>query len=120
MHAIEAANRRDNRALRNTLYVFGIAVAHELVHLFVGYIYGDADRNTPPLVSHPPGTASVKYGEAGRRWEKEYFGYIITHYQEAKRHGDTSQPGVFYAMMPGALVYEVNHQWIDRMITLGD
>lgn len=104
--------------MRNNLYLLGVSVAHELVHMFVGFIYGDPERDTPPLVNHPQGSPHVWVGESGRKWEKEFFGHIITHFQERDHAGDLMQPGVFYAMAPGNRAFQVDPAWIDRMINL--
>lgn len=66
---------REN-ALRNferLLFLLGVCVAHELVHLFVGYLTGEAVPSTPPHIAYP-GTGGTLVGEAGWHWESAMWG----------------------------------------------
>lgn len=116
---VDAADKaRDNRTFRNYLFLLGLSVTHEFVHLFVGFMYGDEGLNTPPPVHHPPaGRMSQRPGESGRWWEWNFFGAMITHFAQ---QGNTSptQPGVFYAMVENSRAWEVDPEWIDSMVNL--
>lgn len=52
-------------------------MAHELCHMFTGYLLTDTRREgTPPHV-HYVETPSSRFGEAGRQWEFYAFGGLI-------------------------------------------
>ncbi|KGQ06474.1 hypothetical protein BBAD15_g8209 [Beauveria bassiana D1-5] len=50
-----------------------IALAHEIVHLFVGYLTGDPNVLTPPNLS-ARGHGSSTAGESGNYWERTFLG----------------------------------------------
>ncbi|KAI0403870.1 hypothetical protein F4802DRAFT_569693 [Xylaria palmicola] len=83
-----AINNRQPReaqfaAYENFMFIMAITVAHEVVHLFVGYLTGRELPNTPRRVSYIPSVYNklqddgTEMGESGRAWEGYVFGGIV-------------------------------------------
>ena len=71
------------------MFLMAISLAHEAVHLFVGFLHGSYRPNTPPsvtflpmLYNRPSPDGLGMDGESGRRWEADVFGGAIEHYVE--------------------------------------
>ncbi|KAI2464994.1 hypothetical protein F4781DRAFT_410821 [Annulohypoxylon bovei var. microspora] len=77
-----------------------ISVAHEIVHLLVGYLTGTARPLTPPrltLVAY--GNDAV--GESGRYWESILFGGVVEFYQDSNDTLQERQAGVPWLVQDG-------------------
>ncbi|KEZ46583.1 hypothetical protein SAPIO_CDS0390 [Scedosporium apiospermum] len=117
-NAIQAADRLDREELRKFLFLLGISVAHELVHMFVGYLSGDNEDDTPPTIGrYPPGTSGI--GEAGMHWENVLFnGFVEAMYDSSNPLG-ASQAGIYYLTTPSARGRLLNRDWMLRMLRFG-
>ncbi|KAK8099958.1 hypothetical protein PG999_010332 [Apiospora kogelbergensis] len=75
------ARQQDPRVAGDTYDTFkfqmGISIAHEIVHLFVGFLTGTTRAMTPPNANMPGfGGPQQAEGEAGRYWEKIFLGEL--------------------------------------------
>ncbi|KAK8112193.1 uncharacterized protein PG998_008650 [Apiospora kogelbergensis] len=72
--------RQDPRVAGDAYDIFkfqmGISIAHEIVHLFVGFLTGTERAMTPPDIRMPGFGESDEHGEAGRYWEKIFLGEL--------------------------------------------
>jgi hypothetical protein len=69
---------------RTFLFMFAIATAHELTHLFVGYLAQGQDTTqsyTPPTLSYL-NYAGPSWGESGRWLESHLFGGSVEFYRD--------------------------------------
>lgn len=55
------------------IFIMAVTVAHEVVHVFIGFLTGDNWPDTPPEVQ-ARGFADHRVGESGRFWEDALFG----------------------------------------------
>ena len=94
-------SRNVNRMLarhQDFQFMFAIATAHELTHLFVGYLAQGDDgflSYTPPQISYlnygGVGDNNLEFGEAGRWFERRLFGGSIEFYRDVQDdHGQVS------------------------------
>ena len=104
--------------------LMSIALAHELVHFFVGYLSGGeaVSQLTPgPVVdgSGKWGNPDNNEGESGRRWEEKVFGGNMTFFKDPANHplGD-KQAGVAYVMDRHRLCTELSREDIRKFGTL--
>lgn len=97
-----------------------ISVAHELVHMLMGFMFGDPDRLTPPVINHPPGTPrGVAAGESGRFWEFKFFGCITEAYYNSKDPRGRLQSGTFYGTVGGGRGFPMQLETIQQYLRLG-
>lgn len=82
-------------------FEMGITMAHEIVHLFTGYITGTMYPITPRIVTCNP-YVHGKEGEAGRYWELKLLGGVLECYTNKNDPlGLRRQAGEFYIVKPG-------------------
>ncbi|KAJ0124721.1 hypothetical protein J7T55_006062 [Diaporthe amygdali] len=114
---ITAANRKNTANFERSLFFLTLTIAHELIHVFTGYITGDALRNTPPAVNHPRGlSGSMRPGEAGRAWERGFIGYITKSYFDSNDPLGTAQAGIMYACEVETRGYVIKQAWIKQFL----
>lgn len=64
-------------ATHSIIFRIGVTLAHELCHIFVGYLLCNPRAQTPPDVTFGPGYGNDTQGEAGRFWEHVFFGLYV-------------------------------------------
>lgn len=94
------------------LFMLGLGLAHELVHVFVGYLYGDADYDTPPQVQYPVRPNPHSGQESGNYWEADVMHALIQAFQ--LRDGS---PGLF--AVAGSRTSLLSSNWIAECLHLG-
>ncbi|KAI1208355.1 uncharacterized protein F4807DRAFT_148849 [Annulohypoxylon truncatum] len=77
-----------------------ISVAHEMVHLLVGYLTGSHSPPTPPGVTLTPFGNTVS-GESGRYWESILLGGVVEFYQDRNDPLEARQAGVPWLIQDG-------------------
>lgn len=96
------SRHRDPAHGNNFRFHLVISLAHEIVHLFVGYLTGDRNIRTPPLVTTVP-YREARTGESGRLWEDRLLGGGLETWflqrADAARLG-TADPGLPYIFLP--------------------
>ncbi|KAK3896738.1 hypothetical protein C8A05DRAFT_20345 [Staphylotrichum tortipilum] len=75
---------RNNGERETHTFLMIVAVTHELVHCFTGYLTGSARTLTPPPVT-VLGHGDANRGEAGYGWEALAFGGIVTMWGDPQR-----------------------------------
>ncbi|KAK7429163.1 hypothetical protein QQZ08_004378 [Neonectria magnoliae] len=120
-NAIIVAAGNDGEAWQKSLFLLGVAVAHELVHIFVGFIFGDGERVTPPVVDNPPRPGrSMRPGESGHFWEKLFLGHRVEAYYDPSDPLEAFQAGTLYAMIPGtSRAFTIKHDSIYNYVNMG-
>ncbi|KAK7413373.1 hypothetical protein QQX98_007750 [Neonectria punicea] len=113
-NAIIVADGNDGQAWQKSLFLLGVAVAHELVHLFVGFMFGDGERLTPPVVNNPPGPRrSIRPGESGHFWENLFLGYRVEAYYDPSDPLESFQAGTLYTILhPSGRAFTIQHSSI--------
>ncbi|KAM0205763.1 hypothetical protein ACHAQI_008762 [Fusarium lateritium] len=122
----------DRRAMRKKMllrhkhfqFMFATATAHEMCHIFVGYINQNgrhARNQTPELITHldyaryqPTDIDGSKSGESGRWFENKLFGGSIEFYYD--RADDSAQPGVLHVLDSNEVAWKVKPQAILKFI----
>ncbi|KAG5980140.1 hypothetical protein E4U55_004363 [Claviceps digitariae] len=69
----QLSDGRKLERFRTILFRIGVTFAHELCHIFTGYLLGNAGWHTPPNVFHGR-PKNIEIGESGRLWEALTFG----------------------------------------------
>lgn len=117
---MNAAELRDVEALQKILFLLSISVAHELVHMLMGFMFGDSERLTPPVINHPPGTPrGPRAGESGRYWEAKFFGCVVEAHHDPRDPRGSNQAGIFFGTLDGRRSFPMQHQIIMRYVQLG-
>ncbi|TVY68100.1 hypothetical protein Focb16_v002492 [Fusarium oxysporum f. sp. cubense] len=117
--AVNAAELRDVEALQKILFLLSISVAHELVHMLMGFMFGDSERLTPPVINHPPGTPrGPRAGEFGRYWEAKFFGCVVEAHHDPRDPRGSNQAGIFFGTLDGRRSFPMQHQTIMRYVQL--
>ncbi|EWZ86013.1 hypothetical protein FOWG_11082 [Fusarium oxysporum f. sp. lycopersici MN25] len=117
--AVNAAELRDVEALQKILFLLSISVAHELVHMLMGFMFGDSERLTPPVINHPPGTPrGPRAGESGRYWEAKFFGCVVEAHHNPRDPRGSNQAGIFFGTLDGRRSFPMQHQTIMRYVQL--
>ncbi|KAK4220576.1 hypothetical protein QBC38DRAFT_526394 [Podospora fimiseda] len=76
----EGFKRAAHQQFRRLLFLLGLAVAHELIHVFVGFMAGNSGTDTPPQIQWHSrfGQPNARTGEeAGNAWEGLLMGFNI-------------------------------------------
>ncbi|KAK5993042.1 hypothetical protein PT974_06469 [Cladobotryum mycophilum] len=115
-NALEAADANDTRDWSKFLFLMSLSIAHELVHMFIGYLTGDSSRDTPPQVDYRP-QASGSRGESGRAWEREMFGFLTEAVYDPNDRRGLAQAGVFYGKLSKDEGWILNQGWIEEWVT---
>ncbi|KAJ6789630.1 hypothetical protein PWT90_08485 [Aphanocladium album] len=96
-----------------------IALAHEIVHLFVGYLTGNSRVATPSRIA-PPGERSGRIGESGRYWETTFLGGILE-MRFPRGVARSSEPPVAYLGLGNAsgthLSRRISTNYINEFVT---
>ncbi|KAI1313267.1 hypothetical protein F5Y03DRAFT_390288 [Xylaria venustula] len=123
-NALDGRNEDDMIAFERLIFLMAIATAHEIVHLFVGFLTGYGAPTTPPEVSFLPGqyntvsptNSNVKHGESGRAWEGAVFGGTVEAFESSPHPLGTRQSGVFYLLQHDERAREVDQAYIRRIL----
>ncbi|EWG48984.1 hypothetical protein FVEG_08616 [Fusarium verticillioides 7600] len=117
--AVSAAELQDIRALQKMLFLLSISVAHELFHMLMGFMFGDSERLTPPVINHSPGTPrGPRAGESGRYWEAKFFGCVVKAHHDPRDPRGSNQAGIFFGTLDGRRSFSMQHQIILRYVQL--
>ena len=81
-------------------FQMAISVAHEIVHLLVGFLTGKATPDTPTVVTGP-GYGEPRRGESGRYWEHKFLGGYLECWSVDSHALDRRQPGLPYLFKAG-------------------
>ncbi|RSM02614.1 hypothetical protein CEP52_007898 [Fusarium oligoseptatum] len=111
----EAGNVSD---LQKYLFLLSLSVAHELVHMLMGYMFGSSDTDTPPLINYPPGGSNSAHGESGRYWENVVFGCFIEAYHDPRSPMGSAQSGILYGVLDGRRYFPIDGATIQRLLRL--
>lgn len=65
------------------IFQLGIAIAHEIVHFFTGFLTGTSYPDTPPKITYS-GFGNSATGEAGRFWEGQLFRGIVDVFEDPR------------------------------------
>ncbi|KAK3984275.1 hypothetical protein QBC44DRAFT_375362 [Cladorrhinum sp. PSN332] len=121
-NAIKLADSRyldAEEEFQRLLFLLGVAVAHELVHMFVGFMSGNEGTNTPNSVQWPfrqPGASTGR--EAGNAWEGLLMGFNIqANYNPTSPFG-SQQAGHLIGFIDNK-AYEIGHDWVKQCLGLG-
>ncbi|KPM38673.1 hypothetical protein AK830_g7871 [Neonectria ditissima] len=118
-NAILAAEDNDKEDFHKFLFLLSVSVAHELVHLFVGFMLGDSGRSTPAEINHPAGQAgSQRLGESGRYWEGKFLGHCVEAFYDETHPRGLNQPGIFYTNAHTGRGFKVDHRSIEDYLKL--
>lgn len=91
------SSRQSNRVnAANFKFHLVIALAHEIVHLFIGYLTPDKRVSTPPSMA-PQGTYGRSEAESGRFWEELLLGGQLEMWFDRNA---PEAPGMPYLMLP--------------------
>ncbi|KAF4342644.1 hypothetical protein FBEOM_3417 [Fusarium beomiforme] len=96
----------------------GISVAHEVVHLFIGFLTGNPRSNTPPLVTLEP-YGNRQRGEAGRYWEELVLGGVAECWSNNNDIMGVRQSGTPYLFQNGfarSNGWKVSMSYIERFV----
>ncbi|KAK7964465.1 hypothetical protein PG988_011439 [Apiospora saccharicola] len=77
-------------------FQMGLTVAHEIIHLFVGFLTGSERAMTPPNVSMPGYDRNETTGEAGRYWERIFLGGMVENWSTKDHPMRDRQSGTPY------------------------
>ncbi|RSM08105.1 hypothetical protein CEP52_004888 [Fusarium oligoseptatum] len=109
--------RKMSARFRTFLFMFAIATAHELTHLFVGYLAQGQDSTlsyTPPTLSYLNYTGPSR-GESGRWLESLLFGGSIEFYRDSL--DDDGQAGIPYILDSNALARKIEPSCVRQLVT---
>jgi hypothetical protein len=81
-------------------FQMAITVAHEIIHLLIGYLTGKKQPHTPPEVSLAPYGTMVT-GESGRYWESLLLGGVVEFYEDSQDPLGNMQAGTPYLIADG-------------------
>lgn len=82
------------------MFLMAITIAHELCHLFIGFLVGYDRPKTPETLSYLPELYNsqewdgTRVGESGRSWEGNTFGGIVETFEDTKHPLQKRQPGM--------------------------
>ncbi|KAM0350578.1 hypothetical protein ACHAPU_003062 [Fusarium lateritium] len=119
-----SAGRKMATRFRTFLFMFAVATAHELTHLFVGYLaqgQDTIDSYTPPEVSYLNYTGlrdrngRPASGESGRWLENSLFGGSIEFYRDAS--DDNGQAGIPHILNSNALAIKIHPSCVLQLVT---
>ncbi|KAH7176976.1 hypothetical protein EDB81DRAFT_850758 [Dactylonectria macrodidyma] len=116
--AVRVAEAGNVESLQRYLFLLSLSVAHELVHMLMGYMFGSSDTDTPPLINYPPGGANSPRGESGRYWERAVFGYFIESYFDSRSSMGANQSGILYGVLDGRRFVPIESATIQRLLRL--
>ena len=51
------------------LFMLDTTITHELVHVFIGYLTGTSEPDTPDRIQHPPRPSAKSSSKSGKAWE---------------------------------------------------
>ncbi|KAK8112450.1 hypothetical protein PG984_012976 [Apiospora sp. TS-2023a] len=77
-------------------FQMGISVAHEIVHLFVGFLTGSKRPITQPSVNMPGFDIDDDEGESGRYWERIFLGGVVENWSTKDHPMGDRQPRTPY------------------------
>ncbi|RSL56221.1 hypothetical protein CEP54_008975 [Fusarium duplospermum] len=104
---------------RTFLFKFAIATAHELTHLFVGYLAQGQDTTqsyTPPTLSYL-NYAGPSWGESGRWLESRLFGGSIEFYRDVSDDDGQRKAGIPYVLDSNALARKIQSDCVRQLVT---
>ncbi|KAI8724197.1 hypothetical protein NCS52_00277400 [Fusarium sp. LHS14.1] len=102
---------------RTFLFMFAVATAHELTHLFVGYLAQGQDSTqsyTPPTLSHL-NYAGPSWGESEHWLESRLFGGSIEFYRDISDYD--GQAGIPYVLDSKARAKMILSTCVDELVT---
>ncbi|KAF7536450.1 hypothetical protein G7054_g4585 [Neopestalotiopsis clavispora] len=110
-------NVDEKDAFESFLFLMSITVAHELVHLFVGFISGNNRPLTPPDVSFLPEDYNTKIrgkpvGESGRAWEAYVLGGTVEAFEQKDNPLGNRQAGTMYLIGLGGTAEVVDQDYM--------
>jgi hypothetical protein len=99
--------------LEKALFFLALTVAHEMVHVYFGYLTADEGRNTPALTNYPPGlTVGEMNGESGRFWESHFIGAITKACHQPSDPLGLAQAGTLYFCEKDDRGFELSQAWV--------
>ncbi|PCD26721.1 hypothetical protein AU210_013143 [Fusarium oxysporum f. sp. radicis-cucumerinum] len=116
--------RKMGNRFRSFLFLFAVATAHELTHVFVAYLAQGQDvidSYTPPQVSYlnytglSDDTGRPITGESGRWLESRLFGGSIEFYRDSS--DDSGQAGIPYILDSEGLARKIQPACILQLVT---
>ncbi|KKY37576.1 hypothetical protein UCDDA912_g02466 [Diaporthe ampelina] len=110
---LTAAARNDTANLEKALFFLALTVAHEMVHVYFGFLTADEGRITPALTNYPPGlTVGQMNGESGRYWESQFIGAITKAYHQPSDPLGLAQAGTLYLCERDDRGFELSQAWV--------
>lgn len=104
--------------LEKALFFLALTVAHEMVHVYFGFLTADEGRNTPALTNYPEGlSVGAMNGESGRYWEGQFIGAVTKAYYQPGDPLGLAQAGILYFCEKDDRGYELSQAWIKECIT---
>ena len=100
------------------IFLFGIAVAHEIVLLFTGFLTGGQGALTPPSVTYQDYGTWIA-GEAGRFWEGYLFGGSIEFFQNIEDPLGPIQAGFPLLKDHRGYMKRISRDYIQRIVNFG-
>ncbi|KAI0536633.1 hypothetical protein GGR58DRAFT_528110 [Xylaria digitata] len=109
-------------AYEGFLFIMATTVAHEMVHLFIGFLTGYRSPDTPkevtflaPLYNDLIAT-STRIGESGRMWESLVFGGAIETAEDISNPLGVYQAGTLYLVNDQREVQAINRSCVTRFL----
>ncbi|KAK4222243.1 hypothetical protein QBC38DRAFT_460590 [Podospora fimiseda] len=95
------------------MFLLAISAAHELVHVFLGYLVGYDDVLTPQAAQWP-GQPLLSKGEAGRTWEGYLMGFQLLAFHDPQSRFGEYQAGELIGVRSASSSsgVQLNHNWI--------
>ncbi|KAK5653605.1 hypothetical protein OQA88_8634 [Cercophora sp. LCS_1] len=120
--ALIAADDGDVEEFQHFLFLLGITAAHELIHLFVGYLTGRHEPDTPAEVQYPPRSVTtgkvLTGGESGNTWEGRLMDCVIVAYYNPGHPRRRHQAGDLYAMQNRQTPHRLEPEFIRACLQL--
>lgn len=110
-------------AFETFMFLMGFTVAHEMLHLFVGYLVGYITPSTPPTVTFLPALYNnvledgTEMGESGHAWEGLVFGGTVDAFESRSNPLGARQAGVLYAIDGNQISRPLDHSCVRRVLT---
>ncbi|EEY21947.1 conserved hypothetical protein [Verticillium alfalfae VaMs.102] len=121
-NATQTRSQPEMEAFETFMFLMGVTVAHEMLHLFIGFLVGYITPSTPPTITFLPELYNSvladgsEVGESGRAWEGLVFGGTVDAFESRSSPLGTRQSGILYVIDGNQRARLLHHGCVRRSL----